>query len=180
MSQCPHRVGQLYLSFDATSPETIWPGTKWTRITGRFLRAAADTATGGSDSVALTESHLPRHSHTGPSHSHPAGTLAASGGGSHRHDLLSGIDTYISLYRVGVSASSSGNWFGAFDGLSTTEMRPNGSFRTIKTTTAPAHTHGVTGSTGAAGTGSTGTTGGGKPFDNRPAYQDVHAWRRTA
>ena len=130
--------------------------------------------------MALTESHLPRHSHTGPSHSHPAGTLAASGGGSHRHDLLSGIDTYISLYRVGVSASSSGNWFGAFDGLSTTEMRPNGSFRTIKTTTAPAHTHGVTGSTGAAGTGSTGTTGGGKPFDNRPAYQDVHAWRRTA
>lgn len=78
------------------------------------------------------------------------------------------------------SASSSGNWFGAFDGLSTTETRPNGSFRTIKTTTAPAHTHGVTGSTGAAGTGSTGTTGGGKPFDNRPAYQDVHAWRRTA
>ena len=29
-------------------------------------------------------------------------------------------------------------------------------------------------------TGSTGTTGGGTAFDNRPAFQDVHVWRRTA
>ena len=48
------------------------------------------------------------------------------------------------------------------------------------TAAAPAHTHGVTGSTGAGGTGSTGTTGGGTAFDNRPAYQDVYVWRRTA
>lgn len=32
----------------------------------------------------------------------------------------------------------------------------------------------------APGTGSTGTTGGGTAFDNRPAFQDVHVWRRTA
>lgn len=56
-------MGQLYLSFDATSPEKIWPGTKWTQLTGRFLRAANDTGTGGSDSVTLTIDQLPSHNH---------------------------------------------------------------------------------------------------------------------
>lgn len=57
-------MGQLYLSFDAMSPEKIWPGTKWTQITGHFLRAANDTSTGGSDTAALSLGQLPKWSAT--------------------------------------------------------------------------------------------------------------------
>ncbi len=55
-------MGQLYLSFDATSPEKIWPGTRWAQITGHFLRGANDTATGGSDTTTLTLGQLPKWS----------------------------------------------------------------------------------------------------------------------
>lgn len=173
-------MGQLYLSFDATSPEKIWPGTKWTQVTGYFLRAANDTQAGGSDTKTLSVANMPSHTHAGPSHTHGAGTLAAASGGGHWHKLVSGINTFISLYRVDVSASSSGNWFGAFDGLSETSDRPSGSYRTIKTAPDGAHGHSVTGATAAGGTGATGSAGDGQAFDNRPAYQDVYVWRRTA
>lgn len=177
MSQCPHRVGQLYLSFDATSPEAIWPGTRWTRITGRFLRAAADTATGGSDNVALTESHLPRHSHTGPSHSHPAGTLAASSAGAHSHTPGT---ANVGFMGYATNAAALG-WANATNSFQKTNNSAHTWYKNFSSlTSAGAHAHGVTGSTGAAGTGSTGTTGGGTAFDNRPAFQDVHVWRRTA
>ncbi|WP_296013590.1 hypothetical protein, partial [uncultured Adlercreutzia sp.] len=63
-SQCPFKVGQLFLSFDPTSPEKHWPGTKWQQITGRFLRMANDTGTGGSDTTTLTLAQLPKWSAT--------------------------------------------------------------------------------------------------------------------
>lgn len=120
-SQCPHRVGQLYLSFDATSPEKIWPGTKWAQITGRFLRAASDTSTGGSDSVTLTVAQMPKHSH-----SQNISSPDTSGASMNRDYASWGAS------RV------------AQQGCATMDA------------------------------------GEGKPFDNRPAYQNVYVWRRTA
>lgn len=120
-SQCPHRVGQLYLSFDATSPEKIWPGTKWTKITGYFLRAANDTSTGGSDSVTLTVAQMPKHSH---------------------NQNISSPDT---------SGASMNRDYASW-----------GASRVAQQGCA------------------TMDAGEGKPFDNRPAFQNVYAWRRTA
>ena len=114
-------MGQLYISFDATSPEKIWPGTKWTKITGYFLRAANDTATGGSDSMTLAVEHVPPHSHP-----QQVANTASSGTSMNRD--------YSSWGPAAVAAQGC----------------------------------------------STASTGGGKPFDNRPAFQNVHVWRRTA
>lgn len=120
-SQCPHRVGQLYLSFDATSPERIWPGTKWTKITGYFLRAASDISTGGSDSVTLSVEQIPAHTHI-----QQVASPASSGTSMNRDYASWGAAQHV---EQGCTTKS---------------------------------------------------TGGGKPFDNRPAFQNVHAWRRMA
>ena len=55
-------VGALYLSFSATSPASLFGGT-WAQITGRFLRAASGTGTGGSDTCTLTGTQMPGHYH---------------------------------------------------------------------------------------------------------------------
>ena len=55
-------VGAVYLSFSATSPASLFGGT-WAQITGRFLRAANDTGTGGSDAHTLTAAQMPGHHH---------------------------------------------------------------------------------------------------------------------
>lgn len=55
-------VGALYVSFSATSPASLFGGT-WAQITGRFLRAASGTGTGGSDTCTLTSGQMPNHHH---------------------------------------------------------------------------------------------------------------------
>lgn len=56
-------VGAVYISYSSTSPASLFGGS-WTPITGKFIRAASDVSTGGSDSTTLTTSHLPSHTHT--------------------------------------------------------------------------------------------------------------------
>lgn len=158
-------MGQLYLSFDATSPEKIWPGTKWTQITGSFLRAANDTATGGSDFVTLKEANLPSHAH--------GVSLTAASAGSHSHYLVADSkSTYLATYRISPTTASSGNWYGVFDTCDNGIRKPVGSTDSTSAKAAGAHTHTVSGSTG--------STGSGTAFENRPAYQGVYVWRRTA
>ena len=53
-------VGAYYISESATSPASLFGGT-WTQVTGRFLRAANDTATGGSNTHTLTTAQLPKN-----------------------------------------------------------------------------------------------------------------------
>lgn len=53
-------VGAYYISESATSPASLFGGT-WTQVTGRFLRAANDTATGGSDTHTLNTAQLPKN-----------------------------------------------------------------------------------------------------------------------
>ena len=109
------------MSFSGTSPSEYWPETTWSKITGRFLRAASDTATGGSDSVTLTVAQMPKHSH-----SQNISSPDASGASMNRDYASWGAS------RV------------AQQGCATMDA------------------------------------GEGKPFDNRPAFQNIHVWRRTA
>ena len=169
-SQCPHRVGQLYLSFDATSPEKIWPGTKWEQVTGHFLRAANDTATGGSDTVTLTTENMPSHTHTGPSHTHGAGTLATGSSGSHTHDTT--------IRRTQFNDGLSGG--GTYAKLLLTSDTTGSLTYAAKSSSAGSHTHSISGASASAGTGQTGSAGGGNAFSIMPKYQNVYAWRRTA
>lgn len=56
-------VGALYLAFNSTSPSALFGGS-WLQITGRFLRAASDTNTGGVDNQTLTTAQMPAHNHS--------------------------------------------------------------------------------------------------------------------
>lgn len=56
-------VGSLYIAYTSESPASRFGG-EWTQITGRFLRAANDVSTGGSDTHTLTKDQMPNHSHS--------------------------------------------------------------------------------------------------------------------
>lgn len=62
-------IGSIYISTNATSPETLFGGT-WEQIQGRFLLAADDTykagSTGGEATHTLTFDEMPNHKHSIP------------------------------------------------------------------------------------------------------------------
>ena len=164
-SQCPYDVGDLYITAKAGNPGEKWPGTTWAQITGRFLRAANDLLTGGSDFVTLEEANLPSHAH--------GVSLTAASAGSHSHYLVAdGKSTYLATYRISPTTASSGNWYGVFDTCDDGIRKPVGSTNSTSAKAAGAHSHSVSGSTG--------STGSGTAFDNRPAYQDVYVWKRMS
>lgn len=59
-------VGSIYMSADANfNPNTSWGGT-WSKIENRFLLGSGTRsvgATGGTETVSLTENQLPSHKH---------------------------------------------------------------------------------------------------------------------
>jgi microcystin-dependent protein len=119
--------------------------------------------TGGSNTVTLTTSQIPSHSHeagtlktaSAGSHSHGAGTLKTDTTGSHSHSYRTAKGT---LYAGGVMS----------DFLNT--------FVNEQTSTAGAHSHTISGNTASAGahshtiSGNTASTGGGGAHENRPPY----------
>ncbi len=62
-----HPVGSVYMSTEATSPETLFGG-KWESIKDRFLLCAGDSyvagSTGGAATVTLQIANMPSHNHT--------------------------------------------------------------------------------------------------------------------
>ena len=159
-SQCPYAVGDLYLTKKAGNPNDRWPGTTWKQITGRFLRAANDVLTGGSDTVSLAMANMPAHTHP------VTGTAASAGDHGHYIDVVNNSQTVQSagqnFIRTDASASSKLyllNW-------------GSGAGYWLKAASAGAHTHVVTGTAA--------STGSGTAFSVMPAYQDVYAWERTA
>ena len=137
--------------------------------------------TGGLDSVTLTTSQLPSHSHgrgtlstsNAGSHSHGSGTLSTNSTGSHTH-------TYYMRPTSSFVKVSSG------DGAN---VRPNSNTST-DTSSAGSHSHSISGSTSSSGShshsisgstsssgshnhsisGSTANTGGDEAHENRPPY----------
>ena len=164
-SQCPYGIGDLYITAKAGNPGEKWPGTAWAQITDRFLRAANDLLTGGSDFVKLKEANLPSHAH--------GVSLTAASAGSHSHYLVADSkSTYLATYRISPTTASSGNWYGVFDTCDNGIRNPVGSTDSTSAKAAGAHTHSVSGQTGSAGSGAA--------FENRPAYQDVYVWQRSS
>lgn len=75
-------VGSVYITASNEEPETLFPGTYWERLPGRFLLGAstglyANGATGGEAQVTLTTTEMPSHTHTG----------TAEGDGLHSHSF---------------------------------------------------------------------------------------------
>lgn len=85
-------IGSIYISAVNTNPASMLGGGTWQRIKGTFLLAADDSAyrlgdSYGSMTKTLTESNMPKHSHSSTvssvvAHSH---TISVTNGGAHTH-----------------------------------------------------------------------------------------------
>lgn len=150
-------------------------GVSANRVTSTQADALGGTV--GSEDHALTEAEMPSHTHTGPSHTHSDGSLAAASSGAHTHsvsgtaassgshthgpggshDVFIGGNSAANLERDPTSLNGvSGVW-----GSTATTASGGAHTHSVSGTAASggAHSHDVTGSTGAAGTGATGSTG---------------------
>ena len=163
----------LYISTKAGNPKDKWPGTTWTQIIGRFLRAANDVLTGGSDWMTLAIANLPAHYHAMIAHAHGVGTLAIGSNGAHAHNVKMTDGNWPRYY-----ASNAGA--GSLWQVATRNSSNSGGTAGLVTESGGGHGHTITGSTASGGGGNTGSAGSGTAFDNRPAYQDVYVWERTA
>lgn len=101
-------VGSIYMSVtENADPETLFPGTYWERIAGKFLLASSEGlyavgATGGEASVILTASQMPSHTHggsieSGGEHSHSF-SGNQSGGSSQTAEGKGASDSHYTFY----------------------------------------------------------------------------------
>lgn len=55
-------VGALYISYQSTSPASLFGGS-WSQISGRFLYCTTNVGTGGNNNHTLTVDQMPSHNH---------------------------------------------------------------------------------------------------------------------
>lgn len=141
----------------------------------RFVVGAGQTYnvgdTGGANTVTLTTSQMPNHTHDGSGltagpgggHNHGAGTLRTDQAGNHRHEIYGN-----NRGTHGGQLYAPGLWKDDAERLASDwqdTIRPAG-----------AHSHDITGVTGYEPdhshhfSGTTGSTGGGTGHENRPPY----------
>ena len=145
-------VGSIYMSVNATNPETFIGGT-WARITDCFLLASGNTytpgTTGGEANVTLSTNTMPAHTHSVLGYA-PNGTKNTN------IRLVLQNDGNLVLYNSGGTAKwnagTSGNSGSSYYGF----------------------TLGTTGSAAAQ------STGGGAAHNNMPPYLAVYVWQRMS
>lgn len=149
-------VGSIYMSVNSTSPQTLFGG-KWEQIEDKFLLASGSTysagSTGGSATVSLTESQMPRHTHIQNSHNHTQNP--------HTHE-------FPHYYSAGTETLYSSSWNNQ---KATTQV---GAVRNATATNKEATaTNKYTG-----GTGSSESASDGSAHENMPPYLTVYVWKR--
>ena len=191
-------VGSVYISFNSTSPSTLFGGT-WTRLKDKFLLASGDSyapnTTGGSATKTIGVTNMPSHNHSVSSsgnHTHSSSVVTVSTAGNHTHARGT---MEITGTVCGVNA---GGAEGAFtrDSVRRAYMNINSQTYTTndiaywdftasrswtgETASAGNHTHTVSIASSGSHTHTTNNTGGGTPLNIMPPYQTVYMWRRTA
>ena len=195
-----HPVGSYWWTQDNTDPNEAYGGV-WVRVKDKFVLAAGDSYnrgnTGGNSSITISTNQLPSHSHsftpsgTVSSHTHglnghthsftPSGTVSSHTHGlnGHTHDFSatsSSAGEHSHTYTIWTRGGrgESGDDFAS---------KPNTYFANeLKTGSAGAHTHSVSGTTGGNSsntssatptfTGKSGTTSGnsGATASTAPAF----------
>lgn len=58
-------VGSVYISYSATNPGAVFPGTVWSSLPNKFLRVGTSAGIeGGANSHTMTANNLPPHAHS--------------------------------------------------------------------------------------------------------------------
>ena len=152
-------IGSIYMSINDTNPKEYYGG-EWEQIEDRFLLACGTNhnngETGGSATVSLTQSQMPRHNHTQSAHSH--GTkyngysyvvAETTGANSKRVTTVSTGSTYV-------------------------DTASTGAFHHYNATDSQTPTINYTG-----GSGSSASASNGASHENMPPYLAVYMWVRT-
>ena len=162
---CPYQIGDIYLTTNSTNPSSVFLGTTWQKIEGRFLLgtsgSGASKQTGGSNSKTITQANLPNVKLTVNSFSLSRGTQNITG--------------YIDKVRVKLNNEFGAG--GAFRGkLSTISSDASaGSASTTRFDLDASKTW--TGSTNPVSP-QTNSLGSGQALDITPSYYSCHMWLR--
>jgi len=158
---CPFKVGDIYLTTNSTNPSSIFLGTTWQKIEGRFLLgtsgSGASKATGGSNAKTIAQANLPNVKLTVNSFSLSRGTMEITG------------DFYTSNY---IKYAGSGAFYTKQTGLGG-HGGDSGSGYKIGFQASRSWT----GTTNTAQP-QTMNLGSGQALDITPAYYTVHMWLR--
>ena len=177
-------VGSVYMSYDSTSPASIFSGTSWTQITGYYLRAANDNNTGGSSSFTIGSANLPKHTHTYDKVNSPTGGTAIT---------IANLPSNYASFTVRKVYNGANTWYaGALDGShatigndNRTDVAPLDFYASSGATSGTKVTLTGSGSQHTHTTSTTSTNSGNGSFANNaisynPTYQDLYVWRRVS
>lgn len=155
---CPFKVGDIYLTTNSTNPSSIFLGTTWQKIEGRFLLgtsgSGASKQTGGSNSKTIAQANLPAVKIQLDSFSLSRGTMEITGKlGIETSDNISGA-----FYKSdgGTNLESGWAW------KKTTQFQASRAWTGTTNTAQP----------------QTVNLGSGQALDITPAYYTVHMWLR--
>lgn len=165
-------VGSIYMSVNATSPETLFGGT-WQKIEGQFLLGSSSSytlgSTGGSaDAVVVSHTH-PQVAHTHTVSGNSVSHTHSISGGSHNHKY----GAYKNRSANGSGRDTPGSTTGGdivYNTTSTSHSHTCGN-------NSASHTHVISGGATTTGAASGAVAGTGK---NMPPYLSVNIWKRTA
>lgn len=162
---CPFKVGDIYLTTNSTNPSSVFLGTTWQKIEGRFLfgtsGSGASKQTGGSNSKTIAQANLPAVKIQLDSFSLSRGTMDITGSlknlAHSANTLSSATGAFTKIAGTDSSYGSSGG--GAADAFD---------FKASKTWTGS--TNSVSPQTSALGNG--------QALDITPSYYTCHMWLR--
>jgi len=161
---CPFKVGDIYLTTNSTNPSSIFLGTTWQKIEGRFLLgtsgSGASKATGGSNSKTIAQANLPAVKIQLNSFSLSRGTMDITGAFYTGHTSTGG-------YQEGAF------YQGKSYGMRISAEGTSGSLIQFQASRA------WTGTTNTAQP-QTVNLGSGQALDITPSYYTCHMWLRTS
>lgn len=186
-------IGSIYMSVNSVSPQTLFAGTYWEAIEGKFLLAADESHAGGTDggtaTQTLSQANLPSHSHTYT----PNGTIAQESAHTHNNNAAFGfrvgaytisrgenpliVDTSASTNPATVTAGTATQYKLASTSSATAKTNAQDNQYSVAartTSSGTAHTHTFTGTQG-----TTNTTGDTESFSIMPPYLSVYMWKRV-
>lgn len=178
-------VGSIYMSVNNTNPSNFIGGT-WVAwgagkvpvgVNANDSDFNAAEKTGGEKTHTLTAAEMPKHTHTGPSHTHGY-TMAGDTTGSTTLNV-SQIPAHTHTFkRLAAAANSAAS---GTQKMSVVDL--TGDLNTGSTGGSKGHTHTMPSSaktTGSGGAGSTGSAGSDIAHNIMQPYITCYMWKRTA
>lgn len=181
-------VGSVYISFNETSPKTLFGFGEWSKIEGRFLfasdsRHASGTTGGSNDAVVVSHTHTGTadsggsHTHTTSTESHTHSATTASAG-KHTHET--GQSGYNFVTTNGEFSYGSGSSLAPAPSSKTTAVATTGAHTHTVNVTSNSHSHDVNSGGAHSHTLSINSVGSSGTGKNMPAYMAVNMWQRVS